>query len=85
MWSHSVYTVMDQAQSLHDSVNYYHLEDWLVRQVKDHFYEPRLQKVKGLPDQWHMDKKLKYNGHGEVLVNGQAVAPDYQTWIPTET
>ena len=85
MWSHSVYTVMDQAQSLHDSVNYYHLEDWLVRQVKDHFYEPRLQKVKGLPDQWHMDKKLKYNGYGEVLVNGQAVAPDYQTWIPTET
>ena len=76
----------DRAQSSYDGVNYYHLEDWLGQRVKGHFYEPQLQKVKGLPNRFCVAKKRKYKGHGprqQVLVNWQGVAPDNQTWIPT--
>ena len=45
VWSRGAYTVMDQARSLYDGVNYYQLEDWLGRRVKGHFYEPQLQKA----------------------------------------
>ena len=82
-----MYTVTDQAQSLYDGVNYYNLEDWLGWRVKGRFYEPQLQKVKGLPNSWRMAKKLKCKGHRprrQVLVNWQGVAPDYQTWIPNQ-
>lgn len=54
--------------------------------VKGRFYEPQLQKVKGLANCWRVAKKLKYKGCGlrrQVLVNWQGVAPDYQTCIPT--
>ena len=74
--------VTDWARSLYDGVNCYHLEDWLGWQVKGGFYEPQLQKVKGLPNHWRVAKKLKYKGRGprwQVLVNWQDVAPDYQT------
>ena len=85
MWSRAVYTVTDRARSLYDGVNYYQLEDWLERRVKGRFYEPQLQKVKGLPNRWRVAQKLEYKGRGprrQVLVNWQGVAPDYQTWIP---
>ena len=87
MWSRAVYTVSDRARSFYDGVNYYHLEDWQGQKVKGRFYEPQLQKVKALPNRWRVAKKLKYKGRGprrQVLVNWQAVAPDYQTWISTQ-
>ena len=59
-----VYTAMDRAHSLYDGVNYYQLEDWLGRRVKGRFYKPQLQKVKGLPNHWHVAKKLKHKGRG---------------------
>ena len=53
--------------------------------MKVRFYEPQLQKVKGLPNRWRVAKKFKYKGRGptrQVLMNWQGVAPDYHTWIP---
>ena len=84
VWSRGVYTVTDRARSSYDGVNYYQLEDWLGRRVKGRFYEPQLQKMKGLSNHWRLAKKVKYKGRGprQVLVNWQGVAPDYQTWIP---
>ena len=41
-----------------------HLEDWRGQRVKGRFYEPQLQKVKGLPNRWRVAKKLKYKGRG---------------------
>ena len=76
----------DSARSLYGGVNYYQLEDWVGQRDKGRFYEPQLQKVKGLPNPWRVAKKLKYKGCGprrQVLVNWQGVASDYQTWIPT--
>ena len=52
----------DRARSLYDCVNYYQLEDLLGRRVKGRFYEPRLQKVKGLPNRWRVANKLKNKG-----------------------
>ena len=48
------------ARFLYDGVNYYHLDDWRGQSVKGRFYRPQLQKVKGLPNRWHMAQKLKY-------------------------
>ncbi|XP_078344072.1 uncharacterized protein LOC144629727 [Oculina patagonica] len=84
VWSRAVYTVVDRKRQVADGVNYYTLEDWQGRKVKGRFYEPQLQKVRGLPNRWRVAKKLKYKGRGptrQVLVNWQGVAPDYQTWI----
>lgn len=75
----------DRTRSLHDGVDYYQSKDWLGRRVKGRFYEPQLQKVKGLPNRWRMAQKLKYRVRGprrQVCMNWQGVAPDYQTWIP---
>ena len=58
VWSWGVYMVTDRAHSLYDGVNYYQMEDWLGRQVKGRFYEPQLQKVKGLPNRWRVAKSL---------------------------
>lgn len=68
------------ARFMYDGVNYYHLDDWRGQRVKGRFYQPQLQKVKGLLNRWHMAQKLKYKGPGlrrQVLVNWQGVSPDY--------
>ena len=86
VWLRGVYTVTDRVRSLYDGVNYYQLEELLGPRVKGRFYEPQLQKVKGLPNRWRVKKKRKYKRRRlrrQVLVNWQGVAPDYQTWIPT--
>ena len=65
--SRAVYTVTDQTRSflfiytMYNSVNYYQLEDWLGQRVKGRFYESQLQKVKGLPNHWHLAKKQSTN------------------------
>ena len=67
MGSRAVYTVTDQTRSflfiytMYDNVNYYQLEDWLGQRVKGCFYESQLQKVKGLPNHWHLAKKQSTN------------------------
>lgn len=86
-WSPDVYVVTDRQRSLYDGVNYYKLETWQGDKVPGRFYEPQLQKVRALPNQWRVNKKLKYKGRGptrQVLVNWQGVAPDYRTWIPVK-
>lgn len=55
----------DSVRSLYDGVNYYQLEDWIGQRVKGRFYEPQLQKVKGLSNRWRVAKKLKYKGCGQ--------------------
>ena len=82
-----MYTVTDRQRSLYDGVNYYKLDTWKGDKVPGRFYEPQLQKVRALPNEWRVSKKLKYKGRGptrQVLVNWQGLAPDYQTWIPVK-
>ena len=86
-WLQDVYVVTNHQRSLYDGVNYYKLDTWKGDKVHGRFYEPQLQKVRGLPNEWRVTKKLKYRGCGptrQVLVNWQGLAPDYQTWIPVK-
>ena len=77
--------MVSRKRQLADGVNYYVLEDWKGDRVKGRFYEPQLQKVKGVPNQCRVSEKIKYRGKGEdrkVLVNWQGMTPDFQMWTP---
>lgn len=83
-WSKAVYTVVNCGRQFYDGLNYYKLEDWKGKEVRGRFYEPHLQKVKGLPNRWRVAKKLKYRGRGAnrlVLVNWQGLTKEFKTWI----
>lgn len=82
--SKAMYTVSRRARQPTDGVNYYTLEDWRGTNVKGRFYEPQLQKVRGLPNRWRVEKVHKRRGKGakkQVLVSWQGLSPEYQTWI----
>ena len=50
----------DRRRSLYDRVNYYTLDTWKGDKVSGRFYEPQLQKVRALPKEWRVTKKLTY-------------------------